>query len=158
MLGRKSIAYVPEELDKSLLTCLPLSLSYVISEESEVVEHCLRSEFAETKDSIFDDKILSQYFSFSTDSFAVISAKLQDIRTMLLPGINTISRLSFFMRAFRMFTRNILLGKDELVSQKQRGFDWKKISDLHLIIKGSKKEFASNTCRRILDGLYVIRN
>ena len=157
MLGRKSVAYVTEDLDKSLLTYLPLSFSYVVSDESEVIKHCLHSKLVESQDLMLDDYNLNQYFSFSADSFGIITEKVEDLSTTVSPGVNTISKLILYKREFIMFIRKVLLGGDRLINQKHIGFEWNEIRALHLLIKSSKNEFISNKCRRLLVGLYVFR-
>jgi hypothetical protein len=140
-----------------LLANLPLSFSNVISDESEVIKHCLQPKHVEAQDVPFDDFALNQYFNFNDDSFVIIKDKMIDLSAIVSPGSKAISNLNLYKREFKMFIRNVLVGRDRLLSHKHIGFEWKEIRSLHLLIKSSRNDFISNKCRRLLVGLYVFQ-
>jgi surface carbohydrate biosynthesis protein len=154
MLGKKSIAYVPKDLNKEFLTILPLAASKVISNQEEILSFVRNKEF---KESVIYDCYpwLKNNFNYPFDSFEIISENLYKVNYQ--SKADTMSAADMLYRGFKNKVRSLLKGEDKLIERKRKDFKFNNIKKYHNIIVNSHIKFSHLKLYKVHNDLYLFK-
>ena len=79
MLGKKSISYVVDELEKSVLTILPQKASYIFDNENDILDFIENKSYKEKVD-LKEISWIESNFNFSKDSFKLITENIKKLK------------------------------------------------------------------------------
>jgi surface carbohydrate biosynthesis protein len=154
MLGKESIAFVPSRLDRDFLTSLPLQASKVINSEVQVLNYIKKKKY--NKNVNFSNyPWLKNNFNYPGKSFNIISNFLEKIE--LKTNYESIAFTEIVLKNIKNKIKFFLKGKDKLISEKAKDFNYVNVKRIHNKIVLSKSGFKKNNLRKIFDNLFIIK-
>lgn len=128
MIGKRPIAYVPNDLDMSLLTVLPLKASKVVTTEEEVISLILSDDNQQVEDSFDTPLWLEERFAFNKNSAQVIVESVSDLNEAVKGGSGKVLQKKVLYRLkLREIVRQLTGRKNMLVSSKLKGFSFEEV-------------------------------
>ena len=129
MLGKKSISYVHDELDKSVLTILPQKASYVLNSEEKILNFIDNEDYL--KPVVYKDyPWLENHFCFNSNSFELIANVIEKINLKSEKLVYNI-KTSFLKTRAKNLIKKIIGRRDSLIDQKLQDFNKKNINRIH---------------------------
>jgi surface carbohydrate biosynthesis protein len=125
MLGKNSIAYT-KDLNRDLVTDIPLKISYQYSDEGDIVKHIKSYDKVALK---IDDNILNDYFSFNASGVDKILKETLGLASPTLIRKRDLTQYRL-MSNLKMSARRVFGKYDELQQRKLDGLDLDNISGL----------------------------
>ena len=152
MLGKKSIAFVPNELDKEFLTILPLAASKVICSQVEILNFIKNKEYNEPV--VYEDyPWLKNNFNFPEKSFEIISQTFDQFK--FKTDSNNLNFREIIFKRIKNKVKMLLRGEDKLITRKSKDFNFMSVQKNHDKIIKSNSKFKKNTVKKIFNKLYV---
>ena len=157
MLGKKSISYIPDELNNDYLTFLPIKASVSLNKEKQVLNYVKDKKYL--KKVIFSDhKWLKNNFNFPSNSLKTISKEINHIKINSESVYIDLSSKDIFFKKIKNKIKYLLNGKDKLILSKSNGFNYSNVKRIHSEILKSNSSFKENTLNKIFDKLYVFKS
>jgi surface carbohydrate biosynthesis protein len=154
MLGKKSIAFVPNELDKEFLTILPLKASRVIDNEVEILNFIKNKKY--NINVVFSDyPWLKNNFNFPGESFEIISQAFREFK--FITDSNNLKFKGILLKNMKNNVKILLRGKDKLIARKSKDFNYIGVKEIHSKIVKSNTKFKDNTVNKIFNELYCFK-
>jgi surface carbohydrate biosynthesis protein len=154
MLGKKSIAFVPNELDKEFLTILPLAASKVICSQVEILNLIKYKEYNEPV--VYEDyPWLKNNFNYPGDSFEIISEIIDKIYCE--SKVDRLSATEMLFRGFKNKVKFLFKGNDELIKRKRKDFNFNNLKEYHEKIVNRHTKYKDNKLYKVYNDLYLFK-
>ena len=156
MLGKKSISYIPDELNKDYLTFLPIKASSLLTDETSIIRFIKNKEYK--KEVVFSDyEWLKNNFSFPSNSFEIISNEIKLLKINPDSVCIDLSLKDIYLRKIKNKIKYLLNGKDKLILSKSKDFNYSNVKRIHREILKSNSSLKENTLNKIFDKLYLFK-
>ena len=152
MLGKKSISYVHDELDKSVLTILPQKASYVLNTEEKILDFIDKGLY--NRPVVHGDyPWLENNFCFKSNSFDLIANAVEKINISTYSLVHNI-KASFLETRIKNFIKKIIGRGDSLIDQKLQDFNKKNIIKIHKNIQQNNSNYNQIIVEMITEKLF----
>ena len=156
MLGKKSISFVHDELDKSVLTILPQKASYVLNTEEKILNFIDNEYYL--KPVVYNDyPWLENHFCFNSNSFELIANVIEKINLKSEKLVYNI-KTSFLKTRAKNLIKKIIGRQDSLIDQKLQDFNKKNINRIHKNIIRNNTNYDSIKVEMITENLFRFQN
>lgn len=155
-LGKKPIAYLPENYDASLVTKLPLLASSVFTDEDEVLQFIAEQDYKAESVEIESYEFALHYFSMHKKSSEQITKHITALADNIDSGFNfslsVKDRMHLNYRALK-FSINKEQGA-RLIKNKLKGLNKHEIVKLHKAMNNINRDFSDVKISMISNGLF----